>query len=707
MNSRPARIPGLSSIDTSSTKNSALPIRERFLPSATRGPPGVSGFVIKAIPFTCRRIDKNGALLKDTTAFERVGNPLVCLNSWQPFEVDMYMAYWPSSQGSYLASVPNSSNWNISIHCANIDTQFFAIAFPATSATSFSGSLYFSGTVSDCGSAEHTVGAPMSLSDLWTDYFSWNILDSAQQTFPCIDKIIYCPPGYGSSTTIASTTTFSGSTTIGSGYNVNGSAYAALDFHVSAEAGFLGNGVSANAFDLSAKIGFNYNVNSSSANTYNFSRSAAQEFTTNGQDIILTEERTINSLLVQRRRLSYVLDTVPFSSKDSTDTAKNCFFIANIPVAVSPMQPYAMSAFLSAYSNQPDVLKNFWSLYAKDTATGKLKFHGPLIEQNHSITQGVPKAGSKTIETSSTYSQSFNWSAGPFAELCVEVAGVGAGGSISAMFSNSNESSLTSDTTNVISYQYTVPFAWDQIHTDIYEDSIFGSRLYAVDSATSFTTNPREKQTRPSVTFSYALQKPAKITVNQPATYTLKITNNSDTANTLLKTYTPEFDNFRVSDALSSVYGNLISFLPNDIVIPHDSTVSIQVAVSSVPDTLPLVIWAPYGYRNKQNTYFQPSFDSISSAQATRVRPAGNTGAKPQWALRFANNQIAYSLAQPAPVTLRLYKMNGAAALSVRKAMQSAGTYTIGDQLRALARGIYLCQFHAGTYRTERTIVLN
>jgi hypothetical protein len=279
------------------------------------------------------------------------------------------------------------------------------------------------------------------------------------------------------------------------------------------------------------------------------------------------------------------------------------------------------------------------------------------------------------------------------------------------MFSNSSESSQTSDTTNVVSYHYTCPFAWDLIHTDIYEDSLFGSRLYAVDSATSFTTNPREKQTRPSVLFNYVLHKPAHVTVGQPATYTLDITNNSPkdpNGNSLLSTWHPEFDGFTVSDALSSIYSGLITFNHNDTAIAQDSTVSITVNVSSAPDTLPLVLWAHYGYRNASKVFIEANWDAISSAGATAIKHIPNSNiAKAQWAFKCESNHITYSLAQSAPVSLDIFTLNGKMVASINKSMQPAGTYIINNAIPSASKGVYLCRFRAGSFVSQSKLVLN
>jgi hypothetical protein len=647
----------------------------------------------------------------DTASIYNMATSRICLNSWQSFYITIRYgnSAFPSAPDQVellliskaLQAKWASNYWVINIYNAsNFDSRII-ICNPVSKGISAGGSIDFNGIISDCGSK---LGSRRDTS-AWKNYFGWSVIDSSSQTFPFINKIIYCPPGYGSGTSISSTATFSGSTTISNGYSVNGSAYVAIDKHIGQSFGIITE-MSFNIFDLTAKVGFNYNYSSEESNSFSFSRSVNHEISTNNEDAVITEDRTIQSLLVRRRILSSITDS---SSKVDTNKSKNCYFIANIPVAVSEMQPYSISSFIAKFKNNADVMKNFLSLYAKDTATGKLRsdyaYKGTLIDQKHLISKAVYEGGSKTIESSSTSSQKFRWGAGPFAELCVEVMGNGVGGSIEAEFSTSNESTRTSDTTSSISYMYTCPFKWDQIHTDIYEDNLFGSRLYAVDSVTSFTTCPLEKHTQPSVDFKYNLHKPASITVGQKAEYMLDITNISPKSNDLLSKWKPEFNGFKVSDALSSIYQNKITFEPNDIVIPQDSTVSIKIVVSSVPDSkLPLCIWAHFGYREEDGSFVDANWDEITADGATVVKQHLPITKSKEFSLICNQNFIGYNLPNASPVFLRIFDLKGRQVASSVHALKNAGQYRENDLTGHLPAGRYLCTFIAGSFSAQKLL---
>jgi len=537
-----------------------------------------------------------------------------------------------------------------------------------------------------------------------THYFGWNILDSLSQTFPYITKILYSPPGYGSATSLSSTTTLSGQTTIGNGYSISGSAYAAIDVHLGCEVGFLGTGVSMNTFDASAKLGFKYDANSDNSNTYSYSLGINKQITTAGEDVIITEDRTIKSYLLRRRMLASVMDVT--AGADNV-TSKNCSNIFNLPASISEMQPYAFSNFVSKYGSNKDVMKNFLSLYAKDTASGKIRpdylYKGAKISSLHLISKGADEAGSKSMQTSVSSTQSFSWSAGPFAELCVEVCGVGAGGSLETMFSSSKENTAATDTQNVISYNYTCPFKWDQIHTDIYEDALFGSRLYQPDSLSSFTTSPREKQTSPSVEFTYKLIEPAKITVGDSATYFLDIKNVSPKSNNMLAAWKPEMDGFTVSDALSSIYLNKVTFAPNDIVIPQDSTVRIKIHISSVPDTIPFTVWAHYGYRDVGGDFVDANWDEISTANNTPVKQPVAAKKPLVFGFNCVKDAFVYTLPKESNVSIKVFNLQGK-FVAEKNSMEASGMHVEHSIHGKLIPGMYVVRFDAGTFNALRVL---
>jgi hypothetical protein len=647
----------------------------------------------------------------DTASIYNMATSPISLNNWQSLYItvrygsSMFPTFTNQIEDLVIRKALNAkyatNYWVINIYnTSNFDSRII-ICNPVPKGLSGGGRIDFNGIISDCGSK---LGSKLDTT-AWKNYFCWSVVDSSSQTFPFINKIIYCPPGYGSITTISSTTSFSGSTTISNGYSVNGSAYVAIDKHIGQSFGIITE-MSFNIFDLTAKFGFNYNYSSEESNSFTFLRAVSHEISTNNEDAVITEDRTIQSLLVRRRVLSSITDS---SSKVDTIKSKNCYFIANVPVAISEMQPYSVSSFIAKFKDNADVMKNFLSLYAKDTATGKLRsdyaYKGTLIDQKHLISKDVNEAGSITTQISSTSSQRFSWAKGAFAELCVEVCGNGVGGSIEAEFTTSKESTQTSDSTSSISYMYTCPYKWDQIHTDIYEDKLFGTRLYAVDSATSYTTCPLEKYTQPSVAFKYNLHKPESIIVGQKAEYILDITNVSPKSNSLLAKITPEFNGFKVSDALSSIYQNKITFEPNDILIPQDSTVSIKIVVSSVPDSKsPLCIWAHYGYRGTDGIFVDANWDEITAGGTTIVKHDIPIAKKNEFSFVCGSNFVTYNLPNASPVSLRIFDLNGRQVASSVHALKNAGQYRENDLTGHLPAGRYLCTFNAGSFSAQKLL---
>jgi len=156
-------------------------------------------------------------------------------------------------------------------------------------------------------------------------------------------------------------------------------------------------------------------------------------------------------------------------------------------------------------------------------------------------------------------------------------------------------------------------------------------------------------------------------------------------------------------DPSLSIYQNKITFEPNDIVIPQDSTVSIKIAISSVPNSqLPLCIWAHYGYREADASFVDANWDEITVDGQTPVKPVVQVAKKNEFSFACSRNAIIYNLPEASPVSLKIYDLKGSLVASSVFAVRKAGQYKASGVIEGLGAGKYMCIFNVGAYNARK-----
>ena len=277
--------------------------------------------------------------------------------------------------------------------------------------------------------------------------------DSIITTVPHIAQILYCPPGNSSSAATASTVSINNSTQISSQTSMNNSFYVGADIQPDLWDGFFG---------LSLKAGFNINTQSSQANTYDYSRSVSNGISTGtaGGDLVVSDNVTIKSLLIHRRREPYIFD-----DSANTDPKKMSLQLISLPTTATPLVVYPCKTFINDFKSDTCTMKNFWALYAKDS-TGKVRsnYRFKSGTSDNFVLNGGPQTSSTDIvtEKSSSATQSYSFSIGPFISAEFTAGGVSIGDDWSLDLQTSNESSSINDTTFSYSAQYGDSWGWDK-----------------------------------------------------------------------------------------------------------------------------------------------------------------------------------------------------------------------------------------------------
>ena len=443
----------------------------------------------------------------------------------------------------------------------------------------------------------------MTRRDLVTSYLSgWKHAGSgtadsasyvAETSMPYITQILYAAPGDQSTASYTSNTSKTSTVQFSAGLNMSADLYAGFEVEPELLTGECGG-----ELHVGVHTSMSMNTTNSFTTTTNSYSGVATNFTKG--DIVVANVIKAKNHLYERPRMPYLFTPNPTN-------AQMIYFIATAPESTNNAEEIQSAReFLNKYRLNPSVMRNFASLYAKDTATGlvrkELITSGDVKKRNEFILEGnVTKSFGDQVTSEKSASQSFDAELGTFMDFKMQDGGAVVGGSISFNVTRSQETSGT----NSNSFQTDVSFndddSWDQHDVIVYNDLRWGVPIYEMQKDLSFTSGPNEPLSQSTTNIGLGITERTDTNcVGDTIEATLTVANNSSTyiKNSLIDSMQIEVD---PTPNFSGVYQKMV-IQPAQFMLARGQSQTVKIRYKALDTTsIPISFYINDGYLENGN----------------------------------------------------------------------------------------------------------